>query len=717
MGTGQGFEALLEEFLKAPDHARPVGRGRNAGRARQAGRGPAAGRRPAAEDVATPGGRPAAEDVAAPGGGPTADDAGEPGGRPAAEDVAAPGGRPAAEDVAAPGGRPAAEDVAAPGGRPAAEDVATPGGRPAAEDVAAPGGGPAADDAGEPGGGRRVALVRRRGQLQKRRSGHGRGGAVVLDLVWGPVKDVVERGLWHGQARSRTLLAAVVCEEAPAVLDPVAVATALAVLDPAGGGADDFLDYAGAAGKLICWAQAVQARAVAAFATVRPPLPEETPRSSTVPARSEWISERSKHAAAEVGAVLHMSSFAAQRLMDQSEYLTRLLPATLALQEQGILDKARVQAVFTGLATTPAHLWPQVDAVIAGIAPSLEPRALERRARATAEKLDPEPLTARHERARTARDVWFTPQADPMADIGAHLSAVDARRLYETIDAWAHRAQQEGGPSTASTPGGKPSRAINEYRADVFTDVFDLNTNPNTGNPDTDTDTGNPDDTGTGGTNAGDGTGTGGTSAGDGTGTGGANAAAWLGGTGTGGAGGAGVRRRRWAPAQIAVTVPVLTLLGVDDKPAVLNGYGPIPLETARLLAGTATSWLRILTDPETGTILSIGRRQHDPPADLKRWIITRDQTCRGIGCDKPARDCEIDHTIPYNRQTYAPDGTPLPLGETSDTNLGPFCTTDHHLKDNPGTGWTVTQPSPGTFIHTSPTGRTYTKNPQPPPF
>ncbi|MBG0738449.1 hypothetical protein IV500_03275, partial [Paeniglutamicibacter antarcticus] len=139
MGTGQGFEALLEEFLKAPDHARPVGRGRNAGRARPVGGGPA------------------------------------------------------------------------------------PGGRPAAGDVAAPGGGPAADDAGEPGGGRRVALVRRRGQLQKRRSGHGRGGAVVLDLVWGPVKDVVERGLWHGQARSRTLLAAVVCEEAPAVLDPVAV--------------------------------------------------------------------------------------------------------------------------------------------------------------------------------------------------------------------------------------------------------------------------------------------------------------------------------------------------------------------------------------------------------------------------------------------------------------------------------------------------------------
>ncbi|MDJ0356908.1 hypothetical protein QMG52_12630, partial [Paenarthrobacter sp. PH39-S1] len=69
-----------------------------------------------------------------------------------------------------------------------------------------------------------------------------------------------------------------------------------------------------------------------------------------------------------------------------------------------------------------------------------------------------------------------------------------------------------------------------------------------------------------------------------------------------------------------------------------------------------------------------------------------------------------------YHRQTYAPDGTPLPLGETSDTNLGPLCTADHHLKDDPGTGWTVTQPTPGVFIHTSPTGRVYPNNPEPPP-
>ena len=106
-----------------------------------------------------------------------------------------------------------------------------------------------------------------------------------------------------------------------------------------------------------------------------------------------------------------------------------------------------------------------------------------------------------------------------------------------------------------------------------------------------------------------------------------------------------------------------------------------------------------------------------NPPKDLRDWVIRRDQVCRGIGCDKPARSCEIDHTRPFHRQTYNPDGTPLPPGETSHDNLGALSTYWHHLKDDPDTGWTLTQPSPGTFKYTSPTGRIYYRHPEPPPF
>ncbi|WP_156109867.1 DUF222 domain-containing protein [Cryobacterium sp. MLB-32] len=63
---------------------------------------------------------------------------------------------------------------------------------------------------------------------------------------------------------------------------------------------------------------------------------------------------------------------------------------------------------------------------------------------------------------------------------------------------------------------------------------------------------------------------------------------------------GAGIR------ATVNVTVPVLTLMGKSEEPAELEGYGPIDPETARRLAGTATSFTRILVHPETGVALSI---------------------------------------------------------------------------------------------------------------
>jgi hypothetical protein len=52
--------------------------------------------------------------------------------------------------------------------------------------------------------------------------------------------------------------------------------------------------------------------------------------------------------------------------------------------------------------------------------------------------------------------------------------------------------------------------------------------------------------------------------------------------------------------AEVSVVIPVLTLLGRGAEPATITGKGPIDLETARKLAGGATRWLRVLTDPIT---------------------------------------------------------------------------------------------------------------------
>ena len=58
---------------------------------------------------------------------------------------------------------------------------------------------------------------------------------------------------------------------------------------------------------------------------------------------------------------------------------------------------------------------------------------------------------------------------------------------------------------------------------------------------------------------------------------------------------------------RINVTVPVLTLLGLDDEPADLEGYGPIDADTARRLAAHAPSMRRILVHPETGAGMARG--------------------------------------------------------------------------------------------------------------
>lgn len=65
--------------------------------------------------------------------------------------------------------------------------------------------------------------------------------------------------------------------------------------------------------------------------------------------------------------------------------------------------------------------------------------------------------------------------------------------------------------------------------------------------------------------------------------------------------------------AQVLVTVPVFSLLGATDEPAMLDGYGPIPASMARgLVANGADSFYRVLVDPRDGA--PAGNRPHKLP-------------------------------------------------------------------------------------------------------
>jgi len=156
---------------------------------------------------------------------------------------------------------------------------------------------------------------------------------------------------------------------------------------------------------------------------------------------------------------------------------------------------------------------------------------------------------------------------------------------------------------------------------------------------------------------------------------------------------GAGIR------GNVYVTVPVLTLMGKSEEPGTLEGVGPIDPETARRIAGTATSFTRILIHPETGAVLSVGRTKYKVPKDLRRWLQLRDGTCRAAGCNRRVQDCDIDHTIPWANG-----------GETIFTNLAHLCRRSHRVKHE--TGWQVEQNQDGSLRWTSPAGKHYATHP-----
>ena len=125
------------------------------------------------------------------------------------------------------------------------------------------------------------------------------------------------------------------------------------------------------------------------------------------------------------------------------------------------------------------------------------------------------------------------------------------------------------------------------------------------------------------------------------------------------------VPRKHGQRVALNVTVAATTLLGLDEHPGELAGYGPIPASMARELAQQGT-WRRILTDPATGEALETGTRTYRPGADLTRTIQARDVTCTWPGCRQPATRSEIDHITPYRHSQPAASATPAPAPATT---------------------------------------------------
>jgi hypothetical protein len=192
----------------------------------------------------------------------------------------------------------------------------------------------------------------------------------------------------------------------------------------------------------------------------------------------------------------------------------------------------------------------------------------------------------------------------------------------------------------------------------------------------------------------------------------------------------------------VHLTMPVSAWLG-GGEPGEVTGYGPVDAPTSRELAGlladdTATQWcltligadgtavahacarrgpaagepvihwtaglLEQLLTLESGTCrharLSAG---YVPPPRLRHLVMVRQRRCSFPGCRRPARQCDLDHTVPYEQG-----------GMTCECNLAPLCRRHHRAKQAPG--WHVEQSRPGDMTWRLPSGRTCTTHPEPYP-
>ncbi|MET0698151.1 MAG: DUF222 domain-containing protein [Mycobacterium sp.] len=166
-------------------------------------------------------------------------------------------------------------------------------------------------------------------------------------------------------------------------------------------------------------------------------------------------------------------------------------------------------------------------------------------------------------------------------------------------------------------------------------------------------------------------------------------------------------------PVAVNMTISDETLFG-GNRPAIIDGYGPIPAGIARDLVKASVdddrsraTLRKLYASPDTGTLVAMESKSRIFPKGLARFIGIRDQRCRTPYCDAPIR--HTDHATPH-----------VSGGRTSALNGDGLCEACNYAKQ--AVGWHVETGTDPTGAHTAevttPTGAHYqsTAPPQPRP-
>jgi hypothetical protein len=182
----------------------------------------------------------------------------------------------------------------------------------------------------------------------------------------------------------------------------------------------------------------------------------------------------------------------------------------------------------------------------------------------------------------------------------------------------------------------------------------------------------------------------------------------------------------------VNLTMPLASYLGQSLSPGEISGLGPLDAPACRELAtaiaaAPGSRWSLTVTDQQ-GRAVAHGCARAGPappPDDIGAWLArlrlhgiaaggcdhrhesggyrpsptlrtlvkTRQRSCAFPGCRRPSRQCDDDHTVPYNQG-----------GATCECNLAPLCRRHHRAKQAPG--WRVSQAEPGVLTWSLPNGR-----------
>lgn len=384
-------------------------------------------------------------------------------------------------------------------------------------------------------------------------------------------------------------------------------------------------------------------------------------------------------AAADLSARLLVPPGEAKTLIREGRAYAGALAGTGAALADGRIEPAKARAIVRGAGDEPADVAAAVEAEVLPRAGGRSVRQVHADVVRALNRIDPEGAADRHRTARACR-VVSRPRIlqDGMAGLWIVLAASEAVRVDSTLDALARRSREAGDPRTLDQLRADElvDRVLGRSRHVVAADATEAPSQRGGGQEDRDF-------------------------------------------LGTPLPADSSVAAASTEPAAphpghvcpsgprtvVHVTVPLTTLMGADDEPGDLAGYGPVDAQQARAMAlDLGSTWQRLVTDPLSGTVLDVGRSTYRPPAALADHVRHRDKYCTAPGCPVPAARCDLDHTVEYDP---APDGSPpRPLGTTCAQNLGPLCRTHHRLKT--AGILRVRQPTAGEFLWHTPSGHSF---------